>query len=159
MLILNSLGSIPVSCHLAGDTLLIHTTTDVRIPSGSRGTHLYTLMENSIVIDMSCWRTKVPGIDGNRTRNPLIQSRSFSPIYHGTCIKCLPLNTLLKPKRHSLHCHGFMVHTLLLRMHTNVVCFRVMRRLPSRMKLTMREPTFMGSMTTDHVITACDVWL
>ena len=27
------------------------------------------------------------------------------------------------------------------------------------MKLTMREPTFMGSMTTDHVIMACDVWL
>ena len=51
---------------------------------------------------------------------------------------------------------------LLLRMHTNVVHFRVMRRLCRRemkltMKLTMREPTFMGSMTTDHVITACDV--
>ena len=38
-------------------------------------------------------------------------------------------NTLLKPKRHSLRCHGFMVHALLLRMHTNVVYFRVMRRL------------------------------
>ena len=45
--------------------------------------------------------------------------------------------TLLKPKRHSLRCHGFVVHALLLRMHTNVVDFRVMRRLPSRMKLTM----------------------
>ena len=31
------------------------------------------------------------------------------------------------------------------------------KTVPSRMKLTMREPTFMGSMTTDHVITACDV--
>ena len=30
------------------------------------------------------------------------------------------------------------------------------KTVPSRMKLTMREPTFMGSMTTDHVITACD---
>ena len=38
-------------------------------------------------------------------------------------------NTLLKPKRHSLCCHDFMVHALLLRMHTNVVYFRVMRRL------------------------------
>ena len=27
------------------------------------------------------------------------------------------------------------------------------------MKLTMREPTFMGSMTMDHVMMACDVWL
>ena len=35
------------------------------------------------------------------------------------------------------------------------------KTVPSRMKLTMkltmREPTFMGSMTTGHVITACDV--
>ena len=38
-------------------------------------------------------------------------------------------NMLLKPKRHSFRCHGFLVHTLLLRMHTNVVYFRVMRRL------------------------------
>ena len=29
---------------------------------------------------------KVPGIDGNRTWNPLIQSQGFNPIYHGTCI-------------------------------------------------------------------------
>ena len=27
---------------------------------------------------------KVPGIDRNRTRNPLIQSQGFNPIYHGT---------------------------------------------------------------------------
>ena len=37
------------------------------------------------------------------------------------------------------------------------------KTVPSRIKLTMnltmREPTFMGSMTTDHVITTCDVWL
>ena len=26
----------------------------------------------------------VPGIDGNRNRNPLIQSQGFNPIYHGT---------------------------------------------------------------------------
>ena len=38
-------------------------------------------------------------------------------------------NTLLKPKRHSLRCHGFVVHALLLCMHTNVVDFRVMQRL------------------------------
>ena len=41
-------------------------------------------------------------------------------------------NTLLKPKRHSLRCHGFMVHALLLRMRTNIVYFRVMRRLYCR---------------------------
>ena len=41
-------------------------------------------------------------------------------------------NTLLKPKRHSHHRHGFVVHALLLRMHTNVVYFRVMRRLCCR---------------------------
>ena len=40
--------------------------------------------------------------------------------------------TLLKPKCHSLCCHSFVVHTLLLRMHTNVVDFRVMRRLCRR---------------------------
>ena len=37
------------------------------------------------------------------------------------------------------------------------------KTVPSRMKLTTkltkREPTFLGSMTMDHVITACDVWL
>ena len=41
-------------------------------------------------------------------------------------------NTLLKPKRHSLRCHGFVVHALLLRMNNNVVDFRVMRRLCHR---------------------------
>ena len=56
-------------------------------------------------------------------------------------------NTLLKPKHHSLRCHGFMVHAFLLRMHTNVVYFRCYAKtVPSRMKLTMCEPT---SMTTD----------
>ena len=41
-------------------------------------------------------------------------------------------NTLLKPKRHLLRCHGFVVHALLLRMHANVVYFRVMRKLCRR---------------------------
>ena len=54
-------------------------------------------------------------------------------------------NTLLKPKRHQLRCHGFVVRTLLLRMNKNVVDFRVMRRLCHRLwnlqaKLTKREP-------------------
>ena len=31
------------------------------------------------------------------------------------------------------------------------------KTVPSRMKLTKREPTFLGSTTTDHVITACDI--
>ena len=43
-----------------------------------------------------------------------------------------PYYTLLKPKRHSLRCHDFVVQALLLRMHTNVVDFRVMRRLCHR---------------------------
>ena len=38
----------------------------------------------------------------------------------------LPTYTLLKPKRHSLRCHDFMVHALLLRMCNNVVEFRVL---------------------------------
>ena len=44
----------------------------------------------------------------------------------------ITLHTLLKPKRHSLRCHDFVVHALLLRMHTHVVDFRVMRRLCHR---------------------------
>ena len=40
--------------------------------------------------------------------------------------------TLLKSKRHSLRCHDFLVHAYLLRMCTNVVDFRVMRRLCHR---------------------------
>ena len=55
--------------------------------------------------------------------------------------------TLFKPKRHSLR---FMVHALLLHMHTNVVYKSYAKTVPSRMKLTMkltmREP---ASMTTD----------
>ena len=39
---------------------------------------------------------------------------------------------LLKPKHCSLRSHGFMFHELLLRMRTNVVYFRVMRRLCHR---------------------------
>ena len=42
-------------------------------------THLYTWVESSNVDKVSCWRTKVPGIDRNRTRNPLIQSQGFTP--------------------------------------------------------------------------------
>ena len=46
------------------------------------GTHLYTWVKSSNVDKVSCWRTKVPGIDGNRTCNPLIQNQGFTPIYH-----------------------------------------------------------------------------
>ena len=41
-------------------------------------------------------------------------------------------NMLLKSKRHSLRCHDFLVHGYLLRMSTNVVDFRFMRRLCRR---------------------------
>ena len=46
---------------------------------------LYTWVESSNVDKVSCWGTKVPGIDRNRTRNPLIQSQGFNPIW-GTVI-------------------------------------------------------------------------
>ena len=49
----------------------------------------------------------------------------------GCCVYHI-INTLLKPKRHSLRCHDFLVHAYLLRMCTNVVDFRVMRRLRRR---------------------------
>ena len=58
-------------------------------------------------------------------------------------------------------CHGSRVTTA----HVHQCCIfqSYAKTVPSRMKLTMkltmREPAFMGSMTTDHVITACDVWL
>ena len=58
----------------------IHTQHIIHILPG---THLYTRVESSNVDKVSCWRTKVPGIDGHRTRNSLIQSQGFNPIYHG----------------------------------------------------------------------------
>ena len=67
-----------------------------------------------------------------------------------------PTNTLLKPKRHSLRCHGFMGHALLLHMCTNVVYFRVMRRL-CRRKWNWLSWTCIHD--NGHMITACDVWL
>ena len=71
--------------------------------------------------------------------------------------------TLLKPKRHSLCCHGFVVHALLLRMHTNVVDFRVMRRLCHRewnWQWNWRCVNHIhGIYDNGHVITVCDVWL
>ena len=60
-------------------------TNNVRILPG---TYLYTWVESNNADKESCWRTKVPGMDRNRTRNPLIQSQGFNPIYHGTSI-CL----------------------------------------------------------------------
>ena len=70
----------------------------------------------------------------------------------------LNAHTLLKPKRHSLRCHGFVVHAYSTA-HAHQCCrFQsYAKTVPSRMKLTKREPTFLGSTTTDHVITACDV--
>ena len=53
----------------------------------------------------------------------------IAPFYVYTWCNC---NTLLKSKRHSLRCHDFLVHAYLLRMCTNVVDFRVMRRLCRR---------------------------
>ena len=78
-------------------------TNNVRILPG---THLYTWVESSNVDKVSCWRTKVPGIDGNRTRNPLIQSQltfqSNKPRHlhvngRGNCSKVSNDNTYAPP--------------------------------------------------------------
>ena len=58
----------------------------------------------------------------------------------------------------------FVVHTFLMRMNKNVVDFRVMRTLCDRLwnlqaKIYIAWTTFLGSTTTDHVITSCDVGL
>ena len=70
------------------------------------GTHLYTWVESSNVDKVSCWRTKVPGINGNRTHNPLIQSQGFTPIYHGTFI------LVMKWRFHSLIKNVVLFNTL-----------------------------------------------
>ena len=62
-------------------------------------------------------------------------------------------NTLLKPKRHSLRCHDFMVHAfntaLLLRMRTNDIDYEI----------DYAWTSIHGIHDNGHVITACDVWL
>ena len=78
----------------------------------------YTCTLHKVISTIKAWEGRVFGTFYNNTIN-----KSIKPPEH---------NTLLKPKRHSLRCHGFMVHALLLRMHTNVVYFRVMRRLCRR---------------------------
>ena len=78
--LLNSLGSILARRHFRGAHMPNQATSYIRILPG---THLYTRVKSSNVDIVSCWRTtKVPGIDGNQTHNPLIVR--FSPIYHGT---------------------------------------------------------------------------
>ena len=76
----HSQGSIPCRAAYRGVTgkYILHNI----ILHILHGTHLYTWVESSNVDKVSCWRTKVPGTDGNRTRNPLIQSQGFTPIYH-----------------------------------------------------------------------------
>ena len=68
--ILNSLGSILARRHFRGAVMRHQATHNVSILPGI---HLYTMAESSNVDKMSCWRTKVPDNDGNRT--PLIQSQ------------------------------------------------------------------------------------
>ena len=77
-----SQGSIRVRRHFRSAHMPHQATINVRILPD---THLYTWVESSNVDKVSCWRTKkVPGIYGNRTCNPLVQSQGFNPIYHGT---------------------------------------------------------------------------
>ena len=101
--LLNALGSILARHHFRGAHIAHQVTNKVCILPG---THLYTWVESSNVDKVSCWRTKVPGIDGIGTRNPLIQSQGFNPIYHGTsemvvhCPRAMPRSHLLtKPSR------------------------------------------------------------
>ena len=71
----------------------------------------------------------------------IMHSKDCNLFHYDSCLVWPGHNTLLKSKGYSLRCHGFVVHTFLLRMNNNVVDFRVMRSLmPSRMKFTKREP-------------------
>ena len=54
---------------------------------------------------------KVPGIDRNRTRNPLIQSQGLNPIYHGTSTT---FSFNLLAINHWFTC--FLIHYLILHM-------------------------------------------
>ena len=45
-------------------------------PDQLPGIHLYTWMEYSNVDTISCWRMKVPGIDGNRSRTSKLLIRN-----------------------------------------------------------------------------------
>ena len=78
--LLNSLWSILAGPHPA--------TNNVRILPGTNFIHMG---ECSNVDKVSCWGTKVPGIDGNRTRNPLIpESRVQSNIPRYLHVKVWP---------------------------------------------------------------------
>ena len=76
--LLNSLGSILARCYFRGAHMPHHATNNVRILPG---THYTPGWRAAMWIKCLAERTKVPGIDGNRTRNPLIQSQGFNPIY------------------------------------------------------------------------------
>ena len=79
-------GSIPCRVAYRGIQANTYTTYILHILPG---THLYTWVESSNVVKVSCWRTKVPGIDGNWTRNPDPESRVHSniPQHLHSCIK------------------------------------------------------------------------
>ena len=69
------------SRHVTGATMPIHTTNNVRVPIYTPGSCGWRA---AMWIKCHAEGQKVPGIDGNRTQNPLIQSQGFTPIYHGT---------------------------------------------------------------------------
>ena len=73
------LRSIPASRHVTGAMMPIHTTNN------PTGVPIYTPgWRAAMWIKCIAEGQKVPGIDGNRTRNPLIQSQGSNPICHGT---------------------------------------------------------------------------
>ena len=78
---LHSLGSIPASRRFTG----AHNANSTTITFASYRVPIYTPgWRAAMWIKGLAEGQKVPGIDGNRTRNPLIQSQGFNPIYHGT---------------------------------------------------------------------------
>ena len=61
---LHSLGSIPASRHFTG----AHNANSTTISFASTGSPFNTWVESSNVDKVSCWRTKLPGDSGIRTR-------------------------------------------------------------------------------------------
>ena len=74
----HSLRNIPASRHVTGAIMPIHATNNVRILPGTHTPGWRAAMWIKCLAEGE----KVPGIDGNRTRNPLIQSQGFTLIYH-----------------------------------------------------------------------------
>ena len=76
--LLNSLGAFWPGTTAGAHTCHIKRQNHLH-PTGFPFIHLHGEQQCGYL--MSWWRTIVAGIDRNRTRNPLIQSQGFNPIY------------------------------------------------------------------------------